>query len=298
MGRAYTTVELKTTYFEKRLKNMDLIKSQTLIRSDGSEVEAKSALSEKDLVLIYFSAKWCPQSERYTPMLKEFYEKVSNKGVEVIFASWDKSSEEMLSNMKESHGDWLALKHDFDGLTEKSSGIREELEEKFDVEDLPTLVVMRADGTMVTENGVEDIIDEEASDVIEEWKVRGTDADNFCEIVKGSNLIKADESSKPINEVLAGKDTILIYFSGHWCPPCKRFTPLLKKFYDESAEKGVEVIFVSSDRSSEDMINYMKESHGDWYAFEHGPKIGKRLKKKFKVEGIPTLVVMKPDGTV
>jgi len=29
----------------------------------------------------------------------------------------DKSSEEMLSNMKESHGDWLALKHDFDGLT-------------------------------------------------------------------------------------------------------------------------------------------------------------------------------------
>merc|ERR1712223_340020 len=119
MGRTYTTVELKTTYFEKRLKNMDLIKSQTLIRSDGSEVEAKSALSEKDLVLIYFSARWCPQSERYTPMLKEFYEKVSNKGVEVIFASWDKSSEEMLSNMKESHGDWLALKHDFDGSTDK-----------------------------------------------------------------------------------------------------------------------------------------------------------------------------------
>ena len=99
---------------------MDLIKSQTLIRSDGSEVEAKSALSEKDLVLIYFSAKWCPQSERYTPMLKEFYEKVSDKGVEVIFASWDKSSEEMLSNMKESHGDWLALKHDFDGSTGKN----------------------------------------------------------------------------------------------------------------------------------------------------------------------------------
>merc|ERR1712173_208121 len=118
MGRTYTTVELKTTYFEQRLKNMDLIKSQTLIRSDGSEVEAKSALSEKDLVLIYFSAKWCPQSERYTPMLKEFYEKVSDKGVEIIFASWDKSSEEMLSNMKESHGDWLALKHDFDGLTD------------------------------------------------------------------------------------------------------------------------------------------------------------------------------------
>merc|ERR1711963_555992 len=115
MGRTYTTIELKTTYFEKRLKNMDLIKSQTLIRSDGSEVDAKSALSEKDLALIYFSAKWCPRSERYTPMLKEFYEKVAKEGVEIIFASWDNSSEEMFNNMKESHGDWLALQHDSDG---------------------------------------------------------------------------------------------------------------------------------------------------------------------------------------
>jgi len=358
---------------------MDLIKSQTLVRSDGSEVSAKSALSEKDLVLIYFSAKWCKQSERYTPMLKEFYEKVSDKGVEIVFASWDTSSKEMLSNMKESHGDWLALKHDFDESTdpmctfnfskerypvqkmykcatcemadpgccicevcintchkncdvklyddrgsedgigrgfcdcgaeasegkrncknikEKSAGVREELEEKFNVEDLPTLVVMKADGTVVTENGVRDIIGEEATEVIQEWKEYGTDANKFSEIVKGSNLIKADESSKPIDEVLAGKDTILIYFSGHWCPPCRRFTPILKKFYDESVEKGIEVIFVSSDRSSEDMLNYMKESHGDWYAFEHGSKAGKKLKKKFNVEGIPSLVVLKPDGTV
>ena len=93
---------------------MEFIENQTLIKADGSRVEAKSALSEKDLILIYFSAKWCPQSENYTPMLKEFYGKVAKEGVEIIFASLDKSSEEMLSNMKESHGDWLALEHDFD----------------------------------------------------------------------------------------------------------------------------------------------------------------------------------------
>merc|ERR1719284_2207569 len=81
---------------------------------------------------------------------------------------------------------------------------------------------------------------------------------NFSEIVKGSNLIKADKSTKPIDEVLAGKDIILIYFSGHWCPPCRRFTPVLKKFYDENAGQGIELIFVSSDKSSEDMLNYMK----------------------------------------
>jgi hypothetical protein len=58
------------------------------------------------------------------------------------------------------------------------------------------------------------------------------------------------------------------------------------------------VIFVSSDESKEDMVNYMNESHGDWYAFDHGSKIGQKLKKKFHVSGIPTLVALKTDGTI
>ena len=58
------------------------------------------------------------------------------------------------------------------------------------------------------------------------------------------------------------------------------------------------MIFVSSDSSKEDMLNYMKESHGDWYAFEHGSKIGQKLSKTFRVSGIPTLVALKTDGTI
>merc|ERR1712211_211266 len=68
----------------------------------------------------------------------------------------------------------------------------------------------------------------------------------------------------------SGKDIILIYFSAHWCPPCRGFTPILKDFYEEVESEGVEIIFVSSDRSPADMISYMKESHGDWLAVEHG----------------------------
>ena len=58
------------------------------------------------------------------------------------------------------------------------------------------------------------------------------------------------------------------------------------------------MIFVSSDESQEDMISYMKESHGDWFAFENQSKVGQRLKKKYKVSGIPTLVALKSDGTL
>merc|ERR1712213_186580 len=82
------------------------------------------------------------------------------------------------------------------------------------------------------------------------------------DILKSVNLIKADGTKKPSSEALAGKDIILIYFSAHWCPPCRGFTPILKDFYEEV--DGVEIIFVSSDQSHDAMVAYMKESHGDW----------------------------------
>ena len=62
------------------------------------------------------------------------------------------------------------------------------------------------------------------------------------------------------------------------------------------AESGVEIIFVSSDRSPEDMVAYMKESHGDWLAIEHGSAVTQGLKQKFNVSGIPCLVILKADG--
>ena len=64
------------------------------------------------------------------------------------------------------------------------------------------------------------------------------------------------------------------------------------------ASSGVEIIFVSSDRSPEDMVDYMKESHGDWFGVEHGSDVVDELSKKFGVSGIPYLVVLKSDGTV
>ncbi len=35
-------------------------------------------------------------------------------------------------------------------------------------------------------------------------------------------------------------------------------------------EEPVEVVFVSSDDSPEEMLAYMDECHGDWLAVQHG----------------------------
>merc|ERR1712080_393549 len=73
---------------------------------------------------------------------------------------------------------------------------------------------------------------------------------------------------------------------------------VLYYFYDEVAESGVEIVFVSSDRSPEDMLSYMKESHGDWVACQRNSAVANQIKQKYGVSGIPMLVVCKKDGTV
>merc|ERR1711909_98006 len=115
--------------------------------------------------------------------------------------------------------------------------------------------------------------------------------------LKGATLLKADGSKVEAEKALENKDLVLYYFSAHWCPPCRQFTPMLSDFYGE-VEEDIEIVFVSSDRSPEDMISYMKESHGDWLGVEHNSATANDLKQKYGVSGIPCLVVVKKDGTL
>lgn len=93
------------------------------------------------------------------------------------------------------------------------------------------------------------------------------------ELFKGKTLVKKDGTEVSADDILAGKKVVALYFSAHWCPPCRLFTPTLAEAFEEVKEEGgqeFEVVFVSSDRSHADMLCYMKESHGDWTALKYG----------------------------
>ena len=52
-------------------------------------------------------------------------------------------------------------------------------------------------------------------------------------------------------DALSGKRAIALYFSAHWCPPCRGFTPKFAGWYTNDLKgKGLEVVFVSSLRST------------------------------------------------
>jgi len=99
---------------------------------------------------------------------------------------------------------------------------------------------------------------------------------------------------KVSRDILAGK-IIGFYFSAHWCPPCRTFTPKLVKFRNENS-KDFEVVFVSSDRSPAAQMAYMMETGMKWYTLPHRSIEANALAKKFEIRGIPALIIVSPNG--
>ena len=93
---------------------------------------------------------------------------------------------------------------------------------------------------------------------------------------------------------LAGK-TVGFYFSAHWCPPCRTFTPNLVKFRDDNKD-DFEIVFVSSDKSPQAQMDYMKETNMKWLTLPHRGKAANSLAGKYGVRGIPALIIVSPDG--
>mmetsp|Transcript_56648 Transcript_56648/g.104004 ORF Transcript_56648/g.104004 Transcript_56648/m.104004 type:complete len:157 (-) Transcript_56648:272-742(-) len=95
---------------------------------------------------------------------------------------------------------------------------------------------------------------------------------------------------------LEGKKYVMIYFSAHWCPPCRGFTPKLADMYKQAAaEKQIEVIFASSDRDEAGFQGYYNEM--PWLAVPFSDRDKKEeLSKKYGVRGIPMLIVLNSNG--
>jgi len=115
----------------------------------------------------------------------------------------------------------------------------------------------------------------------------------------GTKLISSS-GKKASTASLAHAEKVGLYFSAHWCPPCRAFTPKLVKAYRElqKEEKPFEVVFVSSDKDKRSMLDYMEEAHMPWLAVPYGSDAVKKLRDKFRVSGIPRLVIVDAEGKV
>merc|ERR1711881_315045 len=161
MGSGHVTAHSVNTDNSEITDKMDSLNGATLIKADGSKVEAEAALQDKDLVLYYFSAHWCPPCRQFTPMLSDFYGEVSDD-LEIVFVSSDRSPEDMFSYMKESHGDWCGVEH--------NSALANDLKQKYGVQGIPMLVVVKKDGSLVTKDGRSHVVGKQPKQALQGWK--------------------------------------------------------------------------------------------------------------------------------
>ena len=87
-----------------------------------------------------------------------------------------------------------------------------------------------------------------------------------------------------------------VYFSAHWCGPCRGFTPILTNFYEvaNKEKKQIEIIFASSDRDEASFNEYFGTM--PWLAVPFGDDAKENLSDAFEINGIPTFLVFNNKG--
>jgi len=102
------------------------------------------------------------------------------------------------------------------------------------------------------------------------------------------------------DEELEKKKLIALYFSAHWCAPCRKFTPELVEYYNRVATQHpeFEIVFVSFDKSQFAMETYMREANMPWPAIDFQKLKGKDAIRKYAGDGIPCLVLVDATGKV
>ncbi|XP_022670531.1 probable nucleoredoxin 3 [Varroa jacobsoni] len=110
-----------------------------------SDVAAKS-----QFIGLIFAAHSCPSCRNFLPFLEKFRSEIApGNSFNVIFASYDKTLAGMQGLLK-SYPEWYALPwNDPDIL---------ELADVYDIDGIPTLIILRQDLSLVTIHGRDDIM--------------------------------------------------------------------------------------------------------------------------------------------
>ncbi|KAH0455131.1 hypothetical protein IEQ34_017055 [Dendrobium chrysotoxum] len=267
-----------------------------LISPSGSKVSVEEL--EGKTIGLYFGANWYAKCEKFTPLLTEVYQKLKEQGTEfeVVFVSCDEDQ----SSFEQFHGTmpWVAIP--FGDLQS-----RKILNQRYDIEGIPSLVILSPNGQLLQTNGVELIrrygsqafpfTPSSIRELIAEEKANH-DSQTLEKLLatNGRDYVIDHGKQVPISN-LVGK-TIGLFFSALSYPPCAKFTSRLASIYRNLREKHdqFEIVFVSVDKDESSYSQCFSEM--PWIALPYNVESTKLLSRYFDVQGIPTLIIIGPDG--
>ncbi|KFP38132.1 Nucleoredoxin, partial [Chlamydotis macqueenii] len=162
---------------------------------------------------------------------------------------------------------------------------------KYRVSNIPSLIFIDAStGKVVCRNGLL-VIRDDPEGLEFPWGPKP-----FSEVVAGPLLRNNGQTLD--SSALEGSH-VGVYFSAHWCPPCRSLTRVLVESYRKIKEAGqkFEILFVSADRSEDSFKQYFSEM--PWVAVPYTDEARRsRLNRLYGIQGIPTLIVLDSKGDV
>jgi len=95
---------------------------------------------------------------------------------------------------------------------------------------------------------------------------------------------------------LKGK-VVLVDFWATWCPPCRASLPNINKIANDKtlAAKGLTVWAVNLDETADKITPFTKQNN---YTFTVPIDVGGQVAERYKIEGIPSTMVIGKDGTI
>lgn len=243
--------------------------------------------ADVEYVLLYFSAHWCPPCRSFTPVLSSWAaENSARLKFKVVFASSDRDETSFKAYLSEMS--WkLAIPF--------GDASKDALSKRMKVSGIPTLCVLDRAGNCVTDAG-RGKVQSDPSGAAFPWRPRG-----IWDVLASASIVDRAGARVDIGTLRARSLTGL-YFSAHWCPPCRQFTPTLAAWYDEQVVRGplagrTDIVFVSSDRDEKTWAEYYGEM--PWKALAFADRAAKEeLSTLLGVEGIPTLSFIDEGGKV
>ncbi|XP_043334646.1 nucleoredoxin isoform X2 [Cervus elaphus] len=239
---------------------------EKLVTGGGEEVDVHSLASRGiSLLGLYFGCSLSAPCAQLSASLTAFYgrlrgdaaagpgpgpgagaaaEPEPRRRLEIVFVSSDQDQRQWQDFVRDMP--WLALPY-------KEKHRKLKLWNKYRISNIPSLIFLDAtSGKVVCRNGLL-VIRDDPEGLEFPWGPKP-----FREVIAGPLLRNNGQSLE--SSSLEGSH-VGVYFSAHWCPPCRSLTRVLVESYRKIKEAGqkFEIIFVSADRSEDSFKQYFSE---------------------------------------
>ena len=228
---------------------------------DKEKKKAKIDLKQKRFVLFYFSASWCPPCKPFTKRLVRLYKKLEMNPIahtfDVVLVGADSKESEAQQYMKDYDMPWKMLDYKKRHLVTAQA------------QTIPRLLIYDIQKKQIVAEGSHDIL----THLETTFESMISTFESKLDVAKLQKLLVNSQGVK-VEGSLVKKRYIMLYYSASWCPPCKKFTPLLIDFYrSTSADKrDFEIILIGGDYSAKKMYQYMIDYKLPWLALQYDKK--------------------------